>query len=75
MSEYNGWTNRETWLVGLWFEPETISDVNYLEEYLSEEHEKLPGFFKDCIDLDAINWEELRESKIDDSEEVEQETA
>ena len=59
---YNGWTNRETWLVGLWFNPEAKSDVDYLEEHLWEEYEKLPGFFKDCVDLSSINWKEIRET-------------
>jgi hypothetical protein len=24
---YNGWTNRETWLVNVWFNPESREDV------------------------------------------------
>ncbi len=27
---YNGWTNRETWLVNLWFNPESIEDLDII---------------------------------------------
>jgi hypothetical protein len=36
--------------------------VDYLEEHLWEEYEKLPGFFKDCVDLSGVNWKEIRET-------------
>ena len=71
MSEYNGWINRETWLVGLWFAPETNADVDYLEEHLWEEYEKLPDFFKDCVDMNGIDWKEIREALDDEEEEDE----
>jgi len=73
MNGYNGWTNRETWLVGLWYNPESIDDVNYLEEWLPEEFDTMVkahygdknganSFFHDMIDFHAINWNELRGS-------------
>jgi hypothetical protein len=31
MSDYNGWTNRETWLVNLW-----LGDDEYLKEQIKE---------------------------------------
>ncbi len=56
---YNGWTNRETWLVNVWFNPESRDDVESARAYLEEEYDKLPDVLKDFVNLDAINWEEL----------------
>ena len=64
MSKYNGWTNRETWLVNIWFldgidEPmsaDAIEDMVYA--YVGEQS----GFVADMIDMGCINWEELAEN-------------
>jgi hypothetical protein len=64
----NGWRNRATWLVNLWFNPETKSDIDYLEETLQDEFEDYikgthySGFFSDLIDFTDIDWDELREA-------------
>jgi len=71
MSDYNGWTNRETWLVNVWYEPESTEDVDYLEDTLEDEFYTLlgsnAGFYVDMIDFHCINWNELR-SHFDDDE-------
>jgi hypothetical protein len=67
--EVNGWRNRATWLVNLWYEPRTVSDVNYLEEAIEDEFldmmEKQYGstahFYTDLIDFTTIDWDSLRE--------------
>ena len=66
---YNGWPNRETWLVNVWFNPETKSDIDYLEEYLEDEYYKFQGFWQDMIWFNDIDWDNLRESMEDDEEE------
>lgn len=72
MSKYNGWANRETWLVNVWFNPETKADVDYAEEVLQEQYDALPdGALKDMIDLSVVDWEELRESCNEEEEEEE----
>lgn len=59
---YNGWTNRETWLVNVWFKPESSEDVDLAKEQLEEEAEKIEtGCLKDMLSLDSVNWQELRE--------------
>ena len=61
---YNGWRNRETWLVNLWFNPETIADIEYIEETLeSDFYEKMgdSNIYCDMIDFNAIEWEELKD--------------
>ena len=62
---YNGWANRETWLVNLHFNPETKSDVDYIKDTLEEQEANLEPFFRDFIDLSKIDWEEL-ENSLDD---------
>ena len=63
---YNGWSNRETWLVNVWFNPVTEDDLAMAESVLTEQYESMPeGPLRDMIDLDAINWGELRESVQD----------
>ena len=73
---YNGWTNRETWAVSLWFSDnwETTEDVDSTRDFISEEwdsvYDQLPDFLKDLIGFDhstieySINWHELKESVI-----------
>ena len=60
-NEYNGWTNRATWLVNVWFNPESVEDVDSIKDRVEEEWNNLSGFFKDMIDIDDINWKELRD--------------
>lgn len=68
--KYNGWSNRETWLVNVWFSPETKSDVDYAEDVLNEQYNALPdGVLKDMIDLNSINWDELRDNCSEDEDE------
>jgi len=62
MSTYNGWTNRETWLINLHFEPSTKDDLEAIKETLGEQEGTLPPFFRDYVDLSLINWEELAET-------------
>ena len=61
MSKYNGWTNRETWLISVWFNPTERSELDYIKEQMESDIEALPGYLKDMIDVDCINWEELKE--------------
>jgi hypothetical protein len=62
---YNGWTNRETWLVNLWFGDSIDEDspmtAEGLEDYVKEiiGFENLDGFVRDMLDIAAINWDEL----------------
>jgi hypothetical protein len=68
MEGYNGWTNRETWLVNLWF-GDYFEDISMdrkvdasliraeIEGYI--DHCKLTGFVSDLVDLNRINYEEL----------------
>lgn len=65
---YNGWSNRETWLVNVWMNPESRDDVLMAKDYLEEQYDAMPdGPLKDMIDFNAINWDEL-ESHFDDEE-------
>ncbi len=70
---YNGWTNRETWLVNVWFNPESKEDVQYAKDVLEEQYDAIPnGVLKDMLNIGAINWDEL-ESCFDDEESDENE--
>ena len=67
MAKYNGWTNKETWLVNVHQNPESIADVNYLEETLEDEFydllEDVGGscsVYADLIHFSRINWDEIR---------------
>ena len=62
MSKYNGWTNRETWLINVWFNPSERFEVDYIKEQMESDIEALPGYLKDMIDVDCIEWEELKDS-------------
>jgi hypothetical protein len=64
---YNGWRNRSTWLVNLWFTPSS-SDLEWIREALEERVGELANskntidnFLSDLINLQAIDWNELAE--------------
>ena len=56
---YNGWTNRETWLVNVWFDPCSREDVEAARYTLEEAVDQLPDFLQDFVSVDAVNWDEL----------------
>ena len=65
---YNGWTNRSTWLINLWYEPNTTSDLDWIKDELEEKVDNLSNgecvtdkILADMIDLQDINWDELKE--------------
>mgnify|MGYP001161050047 FL=1 len=59
---YNGWTNRATWLVNLWF-GDALEDgqpFDMFREIMEDQIESLPEpWMKDFFILDEVNWEEL----------------
>ena len=69
----NGWKNRETWLVNLWFgdtfacDAEDGDDVTadyvrtFVEEYVDEMLGASygVGFIRDMMDMDAVDYDEL----------------
>lgn len=69
--ECNGWTNRNTWLVNLWFgdyfaemheegEPVTAEYIeSFVEEYIESQIGGMTGFVADLIDIKMIDWDEL----------------
>lgn len=71
-STYNGWTNRATWLVNIWFNPESFDDVQTARAVIEEAEDSLPPFMKDFLCTDEINWSEL-ESHFEDEAETEEE--
>lgn len=68
---YNGWTNRETWLVSVWFNPESKADVQMARETLEEAEDNMPDFLRDFCYLSEVNWDEL-EAHFEDEEETEE---
>jgi len=67
-TKYNGWTNRATWLINLWYEPNTTSDLDWIKDELEERASDLSNsenvcdkILSDMLDLQAIDWDELKE--------------
>ena len=59
---YNGWTNRETWLVNVWYDPQSRQDVENIRDMLEEQYDAMPnGPLKDMVNLSAVDWQELLE--------------
>lgn len=63
----NGWRNRETYLISLWFNFKTEEELNeircMLEEEIDELREKIPDYLVDLLALNfvdnEIDWDEL----------------
>tara|TARA_R110002012_G_scaffold304183_1_gene507521 strand:+ start:320 stop:640 length:321 start_codon:yes stop_codon:yes gene_type:complete len=74
-NSYNCWTNRETWLVNIWFMDylhEELKDydyvasdrAHYIKDYVEEyiDNSDIPdSFINDLIDISRVNWHELAE--------------
>ena len=59
---YNGWANRETWLINVWFNPESRADVESARKHIEEQNANIPsGSLEDMYRIERINWEELLE--------------
>ena len=77
MGTYNGWTNRETWVINLHL-GDSIFDIadeatpEFLAELLQDfvyemlESESINPLFLDLIDLGAVNWREIAEHYLND---------
>lgn len=74
MTKYNGWKNRETWLVNIWFGDSFTADaeegIEITPDYIRETVEQYIedklgndwcGFIHDMMDLNAIDYDELAE--------------
>lgn len=68
---YNGWTNKATWLVNVWFNPESLEDVQHARACIEEAEDSLPAYMKDFLCTSEINWEELESHFAEDDEEEE----
>lgn len=65
---YNGWSNRETWLVNVWFNPESAGDVQLARSMIEEQYDAMEnGVLKDMLSIGSIDWNEL-ESCFDDED-------
>ena len=89
-SRYNGWSNRETWLVPLWWNECPIERVeaDTKEEAVESLAEQLESFFDEAYEIRSaglladlmggaaarIDWREIAEHWIDDIELVLPET-
>lgn len=57
---YNGWTNRETWLVNVWFNPESSDDLEMIKYQIESDYDNLPDYMREFCDIGSINWDELK---------------
>jgi len=74
MDKYNGWTNKETWLVSLWYMDDLMSyqphSAEAIEEYIEEQifgTHNPNGLARDLLlmCLSDTNWQELYEHTTD----------
>jgi len=57
---YNGWSNRETWLVNVWFDLETKADVKTARSMIEEQYDAMEdNILRDMLSIESIDWNEL----------------
>ena len=63
-STYNGWTNRETWLVYLWLgECDSADEMrDTLDNMLYHSHPDISSVLYDLLTaaMDRVNWNEIK---------------
>jgi len=85
MSSYNGWTNYETWNVGLWFMDDMVSIASdngeavdadwcqdFVDEYMNSEYRHInTGFIGDVMNafIRSVDWHEIA-SHVNDAAEL-----
>jgi hypothetical protein len=69
MNTYNGWTNRATWLVNVWFNPESVADVESARETLEDAAASVPDYLRDFLCVEEVNWDELAAHYTEEEEE------
>ena len=69
-TSYNGWTNRATWLVKVWFNPESVADVESTRETLEDAADAVPDFMRDFLCTSDINWDELASHCTEEGDEA-----
>jgi hypothetical protein len=86
MSSYNGWTNYETWNVGLWFMDDMVSiasdngkpvDYQWCKEIVEEHIDGLcfsASFAADVLNsfINSVDWHEIA-SHVNDAAELTEE--
>lgn len=66
MPTYNGWSNWETWLVALHYEPTSKEELDIIKDHIEEEIGSIESIFiKDLLGGAEINWREL-EDRMED---------
>lgn len=76
-TKYNGWTNRSTWLINAWYEPTYKSDLDWIKDELEQKVTDLANselvtdkILADMINLQEIDWDELKEHIEEEEESI-----
>lgn len=71
---YNGWTNRATWCIDVWFNPESREDVQSIRDMMESDIEDMQrqgkGYLVDM--LGDVNWRELEEHAEEEKEDTDE---
>ena len=68
---YNGWKNRATWLVSVWFNPQSKADVQMARDCIEEAEDDMPTYMLDFLCTNEIDWQELMD-QFEETEDAEE---